>query len=189
MPSIDTTVRAGSREDLSRPADLDPDETLFPELQSKETWNAGRWNSPEFDRLVELAQKTRVYQINITDRDGTSEALLIGDTARPSAWGPRNFIAVARRDAAAWGIAAFKEIDGSIGCATEDDCGFQYSKVVLDPQTPNEGIVAFVAYARYGASGHTFLIEIVGRNRSEDNYRIETIISPVPLVPDVAWSD
>ena len=37
-------------------ADLDPDETLFPELHSKETWNAGRWNSPEFDRLVELAQ-------------------------------------------------------------------------------------------------------------------------------------
>jgi peptide/nickel transport system substrate-binding protein len=37
-------------------ADLDPDETLFPELHSKEAWNAGRWNSPEFDRLVELAQ-------------------------------------------------------------------------------------------------------------------------------------
>jgi peptide/nickel transport system substrate-binding protein len=37
-------------------ADLDPDETLFPELHSQETWNAGRWNSPEFDRLVELAQ-------------------------------------------------------------------------------------------------------------------------------------
>jgi ABC-type transport system substrate-binding protein len=37
-------------------ADLDPDETLFPELHSKETWNAGRWINPEFDRLVELAQ-------------------------------------------------------------------------------------------------------------------------------------
>jgi ABC-type transport system substrate-binding protein len=37
-------------------ADLDPDETLFPELHSKETWNAGRWNSQAFDRLVELAQ-------------------------------------------------------------------------------------------------------------------------------------
>jgi peptide/nickel transport system substrate-binding protein len=37
-------------------ADLDPDETLFPELHSTETWNAGKWNSPEFDRLVELAQ-------------------------------------------------------------------------------------------------------------------------------------
>jgi peptide/nickel transport system substrate-binding protein len=37
-------------------ADLDPDETLYPELHSTETWNAGRWNSPEFDRLVELAQ-------------------------------------------------------------------------------------------------------------------------------------
>jgi peptide/nickel transport system substrate-binding protein len=37
-------------------ADLDPDETLFPELHSKEEWNAGRWVNPEFDRLVELAQ-------------------------------------------------------------------------------------------------------------------------------------
>jgi peptide/nickel transport system substrate-binding protein len=37
-------------------ADLDPDETLFPELHSTETWNAGRWINPEFDRLVELAQ-------------------------------------------------------------------------------------------------------------------------------------
>jgi peptide/nickel transport system substrate-binding protein len=37
-------------------ADLDPDETLYPELHSKETWNAGRWINPEFDRLVELAQ-------------------------------------------------------------------------------------------------------------------------------------
>jgi peptide/nickel transport system substrate-binding protein len=37
-------------------ADLDPDETLFPELHSKEAWNAGRWINPEFDRLVELAQ-------------------------------------------------------------------------------------------------------------------------------------
>lgn len=37
-------------------ADLDPDETLFPELHSKETWNAGRWINPEFDRMVELAQ-------------------------------------------------------------------------------------------------------------------------------------
>lgn len=37
-------------------ADLDPDETLYPELHSKETWNAGRWSNPEFDRLVEAAR-------------------------------------------------------------------------------------------------------------------------------------
>ncbi len=37
-------------------ADLDPDETIFPELHSKEAWNAGRWNSPQFDRLVESAR-------------------------------------------------------------------------------------------------------------------------------------
>jgi peptide/nickel transport system substrate-binding protein len=37
-------------------ADLDPDETLYPELHSKETWNAGRWNNGEFDRAVEAAR-------------------------------------------------------------------------------------------------------------------------------------
>jgi peptide/nickel transport system substrate-binding protein len=37
-------------------ADLDPDETLFPELHSKEAWNAGRWSNPGFDRAVELAR-------------------------------------------------------------------------------------------------------------------------------------
>jgi peptide/nickel transport system substrate-binding protein len=37
-------------------ADLDPDETIFPELHSKETWNAGKWNNPEFDKLVEAAR-------------------------------------------------------------------------------------------------------------------------------------
>jgi ABC-type transport system substrate-binding protein len=37
-------------------AHLDPDETLFLELHSTETWNAGRWINPEFDWLVELAQ-------------------------------------------------------------------------------------------------------------------------------------
>jgi len=37
-------------------ADLDPDETIYPELHSKETWNAGKWNNPEFDRLVESAR-------------------------------------------------------------------------------------------------------------------------------------
>jgi peptide/nickel transport system substrate-binding protein len=38
-------------------ADLDPDETIYPELHSKETWNAGRWNNPEFDRAVESARE------------------------------------------------------------------------------------------------------------------------------------
>jgi peptide/nickel transport system substrate-binding protein len=37
-------------------ADLDPDETIFPELHSKEAWNAGKWNNPDFDRLVESAR-------------------------------------------------------------------------------------------------------------------------------------
>jgi len=37
-------------------ADLDPDETLYPELHSGETWNAGKWVNKDFDLAVELAR-------------------------------------------------------------------------------------------------------------------------------------
>jgi peptide/nickel transport system substrate-binding protein len=37
-------------------ADLDPDETLYPELHSTETWNAGKWVNQDFDRAVEAAR-------------------------------------------------------------------------------------------------------------------------------------
>ena len=37
-------------------ADLDPDETLYPELHSSEAWNAGKWVSKDFDRAVESAR-------------------------------------------------------------------------------------------------------------------------------------
>ncbi len=37
-------------------ADLDPDETLYPELHSTETWNAGKWVNKDFDLAVELAR-------------------------------------------------------------------------------------------------------------------------------------
>jgi peptide/nickel transport system substrate-binding protein len=36
--------------------DLDPDETIYPELHSGESWNWGKWSNPEFDKLVEAAQ-------------------------------------------------------------------------------------------------------------------------------------
>jgi peptide/nickel transport system substrate-binding protein len=37
-------------------ADLDPDETLYPELHSGEAWNAGKWASKAFDQAVESAR-------------------------------------------------------------------------------------------------------------------------------------
>ena len=37
-------------------ADLDPDETLYPELHSSEAWNAGKWVNKDFDRAVEIAR-------------------------------------------------------------------------------------------------------------------------------------
>lgn len=38
--------------------DLDPDETLYPELHSGSSWNWGKWTNKEFDRLVEAARVT-----------------------------------------------------------------------------------------------------------------------------------
>jgi peptide/nickel transport system substrate-binding protein len=37
-------------------ADLDPDETLYPELHSTEAWNAGKWANKDFDKMVEAAR-------------------------------------------------------------------------------------------------------------------------------------
>ncbi len=37
-------------------ADLDPDETLYPELHSTEAWNAGKWINKPFDAAVEGAR-------------------------------------------------------------------------------------------------------------------------------------
>ncbi|RMF93909.1 MAG: ABC transporter substrate-binding protein [Nitrospinota bacterium] len=39
-------------------ADLDPDETLYPEWRSGEKWNFGQYSNPEFDRLVDAARRT-----------------------------------------------------------------------------------------------------------------------------------
>lgn len=38
--------------------DLDPDETLYPELRTGESWNWGKWSNPEFDKLVDDARVT-----------------------------------------------------------------------------------------------------------------------------------
>jgi peptide/nickel transport system substrate-binding protein len=43
-------------------ADLDPDETIYPELHSGETWNAGRWASKDFDRAVEAAREEQDFK-------------------------------------------------------------------------------------------------------------------------------
>ncbi|MDP1615599.1 MAG: ABC transporter substrate-binding protein [Methylococcales bacterium] len=39
-------------------ADLDPDETLYPELHTNERWNLGGYSNTEFDTLVTNARKT-----------------------------------------------------------------------------------------------------------------------------------
>jgi peptide/nickel transport system substrate-binding protein len=43
-------------------ADLDPDETLYPELHSGEAWNAGKWANKDFDRAVELAREENDFK-------------------------------------------------------------------------------------------------------------------------------
>ncbi len=43
-------------------ADLDPDETLYPELHSTETWNAGKWVNKDFDRAVQAAREENDFK-------------------------------------------------------------------------------------------------------------------------------
>ena len=43
-------------------ADLDPDETLYPELHSSEAWNAGKWVNADFDKMVEGARSENDFK-------------------------------------------------------------------------------------------------------------------------------
>ncbi|MGH7300096.1 MAG: ABC transporter substrate-binding protein, partial [Candidatus Rokuibacteriota bacterium] len=43
-------------------SDLDPDETLYPELHSGETWNAGKWVNADFDKMVEGARSENDFK-------------------------------------------------------------------------------------------------------------------------------
>ena len=39
-------------------ADLDPDETIYPQFHTGEKWNVGKWSNAEYDRQVEQARVT-----------------------------------------------------------------------------------------------------------------------------------
>jgi peptide/nickel transport system substrate-binding protein len=57
-------------------ADLDPDETIYPELHSGETWNAGRWVNPDFDRAVETARTESDFKKRKKAYDDAVRAIL-----------------------------------------------------------------------------------------------------------------
>ncbi len=57
-------------------ADLDPDETLYPELHSGETWNAGRWENKDFDRAVEAARSESDFKKRKKHYDEAVKAIL-----------------------------------------------------------------------------------------------------------------
>jgi peptide/nickel transport system substrate-binding protein len=57
-------------------ADLDPDETLYPELHSSEAWNAGKWVNKDFDRAVEAARGEADTKKRKTFYDDAVKALL-----------------------------------------------------------------------------------------------------------------
>ncbi|MGH7392484.1 MAG: ABC transporter substrate-binding protein [Candidatus Rokuibacteriota bacterium] len=57
-------------------ADLDPDETLYPELHSGETWNAGKWVNKDFDRAVELARSENDFKKRKKAYDDAVRAIL-----------------------------------------------------------------------------------------------------------------
>jgi peptide/nickel transport system substrate-binding protein len=57
-------------------ADLDPDETLYPELHSAETWNAGKWVNKDFDRAVELARTENDFKKRKKAYDDAVKAII-----------------------------------------------------------------------------------------------------------------
>jgi peptide/nickel transport system substrate-binding protein len=57
-------------------ADLDPDETLYPELHSTEAWNAGKWVNKDFDRAVEAARQEHDFKKRKKHYDDSVKAIL-----------------------------------------------------------------------------------------------------------------
>jgi peptide/nickel transport system substrate-binding protein len=57
-------------------ADLDPDETLYPELHSGEAWNAGKWVNKEFDKAVEAARQEHDFKKRKKYYDDAVKAIL-----------------------------------------------------------------------------------------------------------------
>jgi peptide/nickel transport system substrate-binding protein len=57
-------------------ADLDPDETLYPELHSGEAWNAGRWENKDFDRAVEAAREENDFKKRKKHYDDAVRAIM-----------------------------------------------------------------------------------------------------------------
>lgn len=134
--------------------------------------------------LDSLYSKIRIIPVNIKDDEKTKEAILVGDTARNSVWGIKNFIAVAAMVNSRWHLMTFKEIKGNISCDKQSKCKFDYYWQKLNPKSPNRYIGAMIGYANYGVSGHSFIIQTIGWNRYDDEYYINTISAPVPLRPD-----
>jgi hypothetical protein len=137
--------------------------------------------SPNLERLI---SKTQVIFVDMNPALKNQEVVLLGDTVRSSAWGPKNFIAVAiKEEDNGWKIVAFKEIEGSIEC-DGTNCHFQYFTMTKYPKTPNKFVGLIIGYALYGASGHEFYNQIVSWNRYSQKYDINMISSKVPLIPD-----
>jgi peptide/nickel transport system substrate-binding protein len=57
-------------------ADLDPDETLYPELHSTEAWNAGKWINKSFDAAVEGARAEADFKKRKKFYDDAVKAML-----------------------------------------------------------------------------------------------------------------
>ena len=57
-------------------ADLDPDETVYPELHSAEAWNAGKWVNKDFDRAVEQARAENDFKRRKKAYDDCVRAIL-----------------------------------------------------------------------------------------------------------------
>lgn len=138
--------------------------------------------------LHNLIQNTRIIFVNMKPNHN-KEAILIGDMVRTSAWGPKNFIAIATNEKdQGWKIVLFKELEGSINCDKKSrDCHFQYFTLGMQPNNSNTLIGLVLGYANYGISGSSYFSQFVGWDRYADQYYVYEVNTPWPMIVDKNW--
>ena len=126
------------------------------------------------------------YNFVDIDDDGKDELIFWSEGFWPSADGNKEFIAVAKQNKEGkFEIVAFSNIEEvGVSCSKVKKCSYLYSRFTKHPKTSNHYIGGALTYANYGASGHSYSVKIIGYNRYEHVFYIDTVKSSLPLIPD-----
>jgi len=142
---------------------------------------------PRLNNLEQYINPQAMHFIDI-DEDGQKELLFYSEGLSPSAFGPKNFIAIVAKKNNKWILAKLEIVEEvTIFCKKIGECFFAASHLKIKPKTPNKYISAALFYVYYGASDSTFFTTIVGYNSYEKEFYFKTINSPIPVIDDDRW--